>query len=1437
MIDIAVSHYRVLEKLGEGGMGAVYLAEDTKLKRNVVLKFLSVEMKSDPDARRRFRREARAVAALNHPNVVTLYETDTYGDSEYIVMEYVRGETLAEKAVSPGDMPLEEIIDIVIQVCAGLEEAHRAGVVHRDIKPQNILIDKHNNVKILDFGLAKLAGASKITGEICRIGTTYYMSPEQAQAGEPDPRTDIWSLGVVLYRMVTGEIPFKGNHEIAVVHSIINESPVPPSEIRSDIPLELEKIIFKCLRKDRDHRYASAGALDADLKRLRETLKTGTRGTGEHGEPGEGKTGRPGEETERRPATVVFAEISGYDVLVEKMDAPEAAALKNRCFKMFAGIVEKYGGAFGEVVGDRFTAYFGVPTAVESAPKKAVNAAIEMRNSLHRFNRERKLIQTPLALRAGINTGMVIAGTVGTAAGEQKDFFYTYQVMGDTVKIASQLLNRSESGQVYVGPRTHRYTADEFEYNELKPLVPEGKTGPAPVFELLSTKEKTFRTGFGPERMISSEMVGRDDQFSRLKLHVLKVIHGDGSIISVVGEAGIGKSRLVAELKRIPEMKKIWLLEGRSLSIGKNLSYHPIIDTLKNWANIKEEDGEFDSLSKLEQAIAAIYPEGTGEVLPFVATLMGMKLRGKHAQRVKGIEGEAMEKLILKNMWELMRRGTEYRPIVFILHDIHWADVSSIQLIESLFRLAKSHPIFFINVLRPGYIDTGERVLETIRGRYAGLHKELHLEPLDEKQCETLIRNLVKANVPGRVVETIAARAGGNPFFIEEVLRSFIDEGVVNLREGRFEITEKIDSVVIPETVHDVIMARLDRLDEKTKSLLKKAAVIGRYFFYKILTEVTRPIEDIDTRLEYLKEIEFIGERVRLEEVEYLFKHTLAHEVTYESILDRKRKALHLDVANTIESVFSGRLHEFYGMLALHYSRGENLEKAEEYLIKAGEESLKAAASNEALHYYREALALYLKKHGDFADPHTVADMEKNIATAFYNKGFMVEAVEHADKALELWGERLPAKKINVQLRLVYNLLGILKTLYFPIGKSKKIPGPGFNDIIDVTFKRATALVGVDNYRMFADSIGVLRKIAKFDISKGVKGASMYPWGGVLFSLFGLFKISKKLLEYPREYIDSGSEKAVIDYQLGRMMYGIFSGEWTPDLDYDEKMVESCLKLGELYIAVVYHIWSSILRTEKGDFSGTQRCIDNLREIGEVYDHDLARLRGRLLVTGKLLKCRALPEALREVETGILTTGRVGQKLALLNLKGFKANIQILQGDIDGAEKTLKQAGEIVSRETRITAWHISSFHLSQFLFDIYNLEKNLPTGDRASVNRFVKSAYRSGKAAVKTAEKFAPNRTETFRLMGVFYWLTGKRKKSLTWFKRSLRVGERLGARPELARTYMEVGRRLLEKHSECDQLNDIHAREYLRKARVLFKEMALHRDLEQLDRISSLL
>jgi serine/threonine protein kinase/Flp pilus assembly protein TadD len=268
VIGKIVSHYKILEKLGEGGMGIVYKAEDTKLKRVVALKFLPTQLTRDSAAKERFIQEARAASGLDHPNICTIFEIDETGDGRsFIAMALYGGGTLRER-IARGPVEVEEAIGIALQIAQGLGRAHEAGIVHRDVKPANIMITDRGEVKIVDFGLAKLAGGAKLTRTGSTLGTAAYMSPEQARGEAIDRRTDIWSLGVVLYEMLTGALPFKGDHEAALLYSIVHEEPQALSALRPALPAPVSHLVAKALQKDPALRYQSAGELAADLRRL-----------------------------------------------------------------------------------------------------------------------------------------------------------------------------------------------------------------------------------------------------------------------------------------------------------------------------------------------------------------------------------------------------------------------------------------------------------------------------------------------------------------------------------------------------------------------------------------------------------------------------------------------------------------------------------------------------------------------------------------------------------------------------------------------------------------------------------------------------------------------------------------------------------------------------------------------------------------------------------------------------------------------------------------------------------------------------------------------------------------------------------------------------------------------------------------------------------------
>ena len=1133
-------------------------------------------------------------------------------------------------------------------------------------------------------------------------------------------------------------------------------------------------------------------------------------------------------EGERKQVTVMFCDMEGFTPLVEMIGPVEAYGIMDRVYEILIRQVHELEGTVNQMTGDGIMALFGAPIAIEDAPQRALWSAESIHREIANFSDQNKKIG-PLRMRIGINTGPVVVGTLG------KDLRVEFKAVGDTVNLASRMESLAEPGTTYVTEETFRLTKDLFRFKTLGKKTVKGKKKLIPVYQVLSAREDIFRARLGSERMIYSDMVGRESEFNKVALQLMKVINGEGSIVNIIGEAGIGKSRLVAEVKKHEVMKQVTHLEGRAISMGRNLSFHPFIDLLKQWTHIRKDDDDLRAFGKLEAAVRLLCSEDVTEIVPFLATLMGMKLSGRGAQRVKGIEGEALEKLIRKNVRMLFTRAAEMTPLVVIMEDLHWADTSSIELLESLFRLAETQRILFINVFRPEFQETGERIIKTIGEKFSEYYVEIVLEPLNVKNGEALITNMLNVSRGHHaIIGQIVQRASGNPFFIEEVVRSFIDEGVVVMRNGKFEVTEKIETIAIPNTIHDVLMARIDRLEEKTRNLVKVASVIGRNFFYRILSEAASTVKDIDARLSYLKDSQLIRERRRMEELEYLFKHALAQEATYESILPRKRKELHLKVADSIEKVFGEKLHEFYGMLAYHYSKAEHLDKAEEALIKAGEEALKSSASNEALNYYQEALALYLRKYGDSADPAKIAMLEKNIALAFYNRGQYNEALEYFDKALNIYWGKLPTNKATEILEFVSAFFHLLITLYLPSLKFRKTPTQRDTEVVDLFYKKTKALSLIDPMRFFFEYLYLYKVVTKFDLKKFELGLEIFTGASALFSFTGIsFGLSRRILDSVKQREFVYDAKMLIMNDLLYTIHNYLKGNWNAIKGYDDDLVNKSLENGEIYGAVQHMYWHGFVCLYQGKFDITESIVNKLNEIYEVYEHDISKYLNRELNTNLLIERREFNAALNEVNTGI-EFGESADNYHLLEMCACQAWIFILLGNIDAAETSLKQTEKFKNKAVAPVPFQLSDYRRSQFEYELYRLKQATKNGQKAGISECRKSAVKSGKLMLKVAKKVAHHRTEAYKLQGVYCWLLNEPSKALIWWQKAIDEGEQLGARIELSRTYFEIGRRLLEPKSKFKKLKGVKAEEYLKKARSMFKEMDLRWDLDEIDKLA---
>jgi class 3 adenylate cyclase/tetratricopeptide (TPR) repeat protein len=1132
-------------------------------------------------------------------------------------------------------------------------------------------------------------------------------------------------------------------------------------------------------------------------------------------------------EGEHRHVTVMFCDMEGFTPLVERLGAEAAYTVMGQIYEILIRQVHDYEGTINEMTGDGIMALFGAPIALEEAPQRALWAARAIHREIAVFNNKKKELG-PIRMRIGVHSGPVVVGSLGS------DLRVEFKAVGDTVNLASRMECLADPGTTFVTQEVYKQTQDMFEFENMGKKIVKGKAESIQAYKMRPSSKGIHRPRLGSERMIFSEMVGRKSKLDKLELQVMKLINGEGSIVTIRGEAGIGKSRLLAELKQREVVQRLLLLEGRAVSMGRNLSFHPMVDLLKQWARIGVEDSVFEAFAKLETAIRKLFQEGVGEVLPFVATLMGMNLPEPYRNRIKEIEGEALEKLIRKSMRELFTRMSEAYPLMIVIDDLHWSDKSSIELLESLFRLAEKERILFINLFRPGYPQTGNQIIESLKATPSLYRIDIELEPLDDRNSETLIANMLNiSNIHHAVVGQIVKRAGGNPYFIEEVVRSFIDQGAVVIRDGNFEVTPKFSHVRIPDTINDVLMARIDQLEEETRDLLKVAAVIGRSFFYRVLSEVATTVRNLDERLSFLKETQLIQERRRMEELEYLFSHALAQEAAYASIMPEKRRALHLRVAATIEKVFAEKLHAFYGMLAYHYSRAESLDKTEEMLIKAGEAALKTSASSEALTYYLEALSLYRKKSGEVSDQSKIALLEKNIALALYNRGQYEESLEYFDKAIEHYWGPLPKNAISLSLKLLFAYLHFLTAIYVPSLKFRKKIHQTDAEILEFFYKKSKALSIIDPKRFFIESIFICKEITSYNLSDFNLGLMIYVASSSLFSFTGLsIGLSRKILKSAKRLIRTEHAKIIIIYDTMETFHNYIAGNWREIGRHDLGLVHKNLSEGEIYLASQHLYWHGCPCIYRGAFDQAHATLSELSMIAEVYENDFSILLNYLLKIKLLTETRHLNFALGEVNEAIEFARKKGFTISLLDLFSSKARILTYLRDIDNAVGSIQQADAIRS-SVKAAPIQRSIYYRSQFEVLLFRLEDTPKRGNGALINDLNSKITITAKKLIKTTKKAAQHRTEAYRLIGQYYWLTNKPNLAFKWFKKSVQEGERLEARLELSRTYYHIGKLLMKSGRSNKHLNGLNADAYLDSAQTIFEELDLQWDLNKLSRI----
>ncbi len=1082
---------------------------------------------------------------------------------------------------------------------------------------------------------------------------------------------------------------------------------------------------------------------------------------------------------ERKVVTLLFADVVGSTRLSGVLDAEELRERMGRFFGIAREETERFGGTVEKFIGDAVMAVFGLPTIHEDDPERAVHAAVAMRKHIRPFIEAGIIPQ----IRIGINTGAVVANPRAAEKGE-------FMVTGEPVNVAARLQQLAEPGQILVGQPTYEATRWAFDYQVVEPLEVKGIDGGIPAFVCMGLRAQplTPRGVAG----VSSPLVGRQAEVAALLAILTRLRGGEGGIVAVIGEPGIGKSRLMADVKREVGDEVRWLV-GRTLSFSQSISYWPFLEIIKSAVGVTEADGPAESRTKLERRVGSLLPEQLPEVAPYLEMLLGLEVKEEWRDRVQYLDGEAMGRQIYRSCRLFFERLARERPLVLMFEDLHWIDTSSGGLLEHLLPLTSTEPLLICGVSRPDRETPAASLRETLLRTYGDRYTEMTLIPLSPQESAMLVRNLLRIDdLPARLHQVILEKTEGNPFFMEEVIRSLIDLGAIAKDEaaGRWRVSAQIDTISIPDTLRGVIVARIDRLDEDVKQVLKTASVIGRSFFYRVLRAIAEVSADLDRHLADLQRLELVHERRRAPELEFAFKHALTQEAAYETILLRVRRELHRRVAQAIRELFAGRLEEFYGLLAFHYARAEEWEKAQDYLFRAGDQAVRLAADAEALDYYRQATAAYARAFGDRWDPLHRAVLERKMGEALYRRGDHQQALEYLHRALGLLGSSLPASPGGVRLAIFSQIMRqvghrLLAPLFLRHPADRPHP-----PVAEERERIYQALAWIDYFvrvdNVILDSLLMLNVSEQYHFRPGVaRGSSVI---GLMCNLIPAPRIAafyhRRAVEMA-EQIQHSLAIGLAHFGLGLHQY--HTGDaWDEAFEHFKRSAGVYRQAGELRQWGAATGMMAVMSRARGDLAYCRELEEEMLRIGqETSDVQLqawgeAELGNTLGVVGDVE--HAVPHLQRGLELFRAIPDYVWVAFSLAGL----GLCYLRLGRVRDAVETLEESNHLIAR-------HGFRGFLGLLprggLMDAYLTLAEQSAGQEREA--WLRKAGRVGRTFFKQCRVDRYAVMAAYRLQGRLDWLTGRPRAAQRWWRRSLEVAAHLGAQYEQGLTYLEIGRR----------------------------------------------
>ncbi len=902
-------------------------------------------------------------------------------------------------------------------------------------------------------------------------------------------------------------------------------------------------------------------------------------------------TTRSSIEGERKLVTVLFADVADSTAMFENIDPEDVHEIMDGCFKILLDEIHMCEGTINQFRGDGVMALFGAPLALEDHYQRACHAALEIQELVKDYSKKlKKKYGIDFKMRIGLNSGPVVVGAIGD------DLRMDYTADGDTTNLASRMESHAEPGTVLISENTYRLARDYFYFESRGKINVKGKQAPVEVYHLLKAGEVETRIRVSEAKRLT-KFVGRRREIQDLKETFEKARSGQGQVVGLVGEAGVGKSRLLFELRNVLPRGEYNYLEGQCLHYGSSMPYLPLLDVLRSYVGIKEGDPEPLIKKKMKERVLGLDENLNSVVSPF-QDLLSMNVDDEEYTK---LEPKQKREKTFEAIRDLLIRGSQKKPMILAVEDLHWIDKTSEEFLDYMIGWMANTHILLILLYRPEYTHVwGSK----------SYYSKVGVDQLSPGTSAELVTAILQGgDVVSEIRDLILGRASGNPLFMEELTRSLLENGTILKQKDRYVLQEKPSNIHVPETIQGIIAARMDRLEEDLKRIMQVASVIGREFAFRILHAITEMKEDLKSNLLNLQGLEFIYEKSLFPELEYIFRHALTQEVAYNSLLIKRRKEIHEKIARAIEKIYPERLEEFYEMLARHYSKSDNLVKTLQYMKASGNKSNRSHSLWEAFRFFKEAInildqlpetaenkneeievlllltipmgllgypedSLQILEKGErlskeYGDSRTLSAFYSKIGNCRTHRGDLLLGLEYNEKALE------EAQQIQ-DIELMSQAAFYLCVSYQPAGRYEKLADVALPviDLLEETKQKEEFYAEVNIYSglcgyygMAKSSLGTYKEAEVF-FQKGLSCAQKLDdprtlglvelLYGLHFSFRGDWELSLKPLKKATIHLAKAKWPLLLGLAWSGLGYGY---SYLGDLDLARKYVEKGLDI------------------------------------------------------------------------------------------------------------------------------------------------------------------------------------------------------------------------------------------------------------------------------------